>query len=193
MRKLLLPLVALAFLAPAPARAFIFLGVRGGYALPSGDASKDRPMTNGVKANVPVQVDLGMSVFPYVSAGLYGSYGYTTPGSAVKKDWCGTSCTGQSLRGGLQLILRVPVIDSLWAGAFGGYEQQSLSGNGRTDTYRGWEGGLQGGFDFSLLPLIKVGPFVSYSVAQYQTASRALGEKANHTQLTFGLRALFDL
>lgn len=193
MRKLLLPLVALAFLVPAPARALIFLGVRGGYAMPSGDAAKDQPIKDGVKSNLPVQVDVGMSVFPYVGAGLYGSYAYTTPASVAKQRWCGTSCTGQNVRGGLQLIVRVPILTSLWAGAFGGFEQQSLSGNGTSYTYRGWEGGLQAGYDFSLLPLIKVGPFASYSVAQYLSGNHPLGEKAKHTQLTLGLRALFDL
>jgi hypothetical protein len=189
MRKLFPALVALAFLAPAPARALVFLGVRGGYEMPSGDAAKNQPLKDSVKSNLPIQVDLGLSVFPYVSAGLYGSYGSSTIASG-----CSGSCSGQQLRGGLQLNLRLPVLDSLWAGVFGGLEQQKLSGGGKSYSLTGWEGGLQGGYDVSLLPLIKLGPYVSYSVAQFQSVSSGtLGEKSNHRQLTVGLRALFDL
>jgi hypothetical protein len=187
MRKLLFPaLVALASLAPAPALALVGIGVRAGYAMPSGDAAKDQPIKDRVKSNVPIQVDLTLSVFPYVSAGLYGSYGSSTVATGIS--------SGQQLRGGLQLNLRVPVLDAIWAGVFGGLEQQKLSGGGRSASFTGWEGGLQGGYDLSLLPLIKVGPYASYSVAQYQSVSAGqLGAKSNHTQFTIGLRALFDL
>lgn len=198
MRKLLVTgLVALASLLPSRSDAFVFLGVRGGYAMPQGDVEKGSPIKDGIQANVPIQADVGLSVLPFVGLGLYGSYGPTTLASA-QKDACsaaGASCSGSQLRGGLQLVLRVPVLDSLWGGAFAGLEQQTFK-SGETVKYTGWEAGLQAGYDISLLPLIKVGPFASYGFGQFTNVSGGeakIEEKAQHSTFTVGLRALFDL
>jgi hypothetical protein len=197
MRKLLVAgVAALAFLAPAQARAVIFVGARVGYALPSGDAQKDFPMKDTVSANVPVQVDAGMSVLDVMFLGVYGSYGPTRIASDLKSSplCIGVSCSGQNLRAGLQLNFRPPVVmKSLWGGLFAGLEQQRISGT--TDLkLTGWEAGLQAGYDFSVLPFIKMGPYASYSLAQFVSASGSadITTKAQHTALTFGLRGLFD-
>lgn len=189
MRKLVVAVAALAFLAPSSAHALGFLGARVGYAFPSGDAAKGEPMKDTIKSDIPIQVDAGLSVLGVVSLGLYGSYGPTQ-----FKDAC-PSCSGQNLRGGVQLNLRPPVVlKSLWGGVFAGLEQQSVKGTGFDVKYRGWEAGLQAGWDFSLLPFFGFGPYVSYSLAQFTTATGTnLPDKAQHQYLTVGLRALFDL
>jgi hypothetical protein len=199
MRNLLVSAVAaLAFLAPSPARAVMFVGARVGYALPGGDAQKGAPMKDSISGTVPIQVDAGMSVLGVLSLGVYGSYGP----SMLAKDLedsavcSGVSCSGQQLRAGLQLNASPPaVLKSLWGGVFAGLEQQKLSAGPSDATFRGWEAGLQAGYDFSVLPFIKMGPYASYSFAQFTSTSGdapELGTKARHTALTFGLRGLFD-
>jgi hypothetical protein len=191
MRKLVVAAVAaLAFLAPSSAHAIGFIGARVGYAMPSGDAFKGAPMKDNIASNVPIQLDAGLSMLNILSLGAYGSYGPTQV-----KSQC-TSCSGSEIRAGVQLNLRPPlVLKSLWGGVFAGYERQSLKQTGGFDaTLSGWETGLQAGWDFSVLPLIGFGPYVSYSVAKFTSVSGfPIGEKANHQYLTFGIRALFDL
>ncbi len=197
MQKLLVTVVAaLAFLAPTQARAVIFLGARVGYAMPSGDVQQSAPMKNNISANIPIQVDAGMSVLSILSLGVYGSYGPTSIAKDLKNSCSalGVSCSGQNLRFGVQANLRPPLIlNSLWGGVFAGLERQKLSIGSSDATYSGWETGLQAGYDFSVLPFIRIGPFASYSFAQFTSASGAtIGTKAQHTALTFGLRGLFD-
>lgn len=191
MQKLVVAVAALAFLAPSHAQALAFVGARVGYMMPSGDAAKGQPIKDSIKSDVPVQVDAGLSVLNIMSLGVYGSFGPTQFKASCP------SCTGQNLRGGVQLNLRPPlVLKSLWGGVFAGLEQQSVKGNfGIDGKTRGWEAGLQAGWDFSLLPLIGFGPYVSYSIAQFTTASgsASIPEKAQHQNLTIGLRVLFDL
>jgi hypothetical protein len=196
MRNILVSAVAaLAVLVPAQADAVFFAGLRAGYTLPGGDVQKDSPLKDTVSANVPIQLDAGLSVLSIMSLGVYASYGPSTL-TSEGKDFCGAaSCSGTNLRGGLQLNLRPPVVlNSLWGGVFAGFEQQQLKGGGVDAKFRGWEAGLQAGYDFSLLPFIKAGPFASWSVAQFQSVSGAgdIDTKANHTALTFGLRGLLD-
>lgn len=191
MRKLVVAVAALAFLAPSSAHALAFVGARVGYAIPSGDAAKGEPMKDVIKSDVPIQVDAGLSVLSVLSLGVYGSYGPTQ-----FKDVGGSTPSGQNLRLGVQLNLRPPlVLKSLWGGVFAGLEQQSMKNGAYDGKLRGWETGLQAGWDFSVLPLIGVGPFVSYSLGQFTTAtgSASIPAKAQHQTLTLGLRALFDL
>lgn len=195
MRKIVVAVAALAFLAPSHAHAVAFVGARVGYALPSGDIAKNEPIKDVVKSNVPIQVDAGLSVLSILSAGIYGSYAPTQFKSTFKDTEC-PSCSGQNLRLGVQVNLRPPVVlKSLWGGVFAGLEQQSVKGGPVDGKVRGWEAGLQAGWDFSLLPLIGIGPFVSYSLGQFTTATgnASIPEKAQHQTLTLGLRAIFEL
>jgi hypothetical protein len=193
MRKIVVAVAALAFLAPSSAHALGFVGARVGYAMPSGDAQKDQPMKDTVSSAVPVQIDAGLSMLNILSLGVYGSYGPVQFKSDFKQ-FC-TSCSGSTLRAGVQLNLRPPlVLKSLWGGVFAGYEQQKAKGGQVDVKMSGWEAGLQAGWDFSILPFISVGPFASYSLAQFTSFSGvATTSNANHQALTFGLRGLFDL
>jgi hypothetical protein len=198
MRNLLVSAaLALAFLVPSPAQAVVFVGARIGYALPSGDIEKGAPMKDSISGTVPIQLDAGMSVLGVLSLGIYGSYGPSRLAKDLKDSACsGVSCSGQQLRAGVQLNASPPVVlKSLWGGLFAGVEQQKLSVGAADATYRGWEAGLQLGYDFSVLPFIKMGPYASYSLAQFTSTSgdaAEIGTKARHTAFTFGLRGLFD-
>jgi hypothetical protein len=193
MRKIVVALAALAFLAPSSAHAIAFVGARVGYAMPSGDAQTNQPIKDTVSSAVPVQVDAGLSFFNILSVGAYGSYGALQ----FKSDFKNTcaSCSGSTLRAGVQVNLRPPVVlKELWGGVFAGYEQMKASG-GRVDTkMSGWEAGLQAGWDFSILPFIGIGPYASYSVAQFTSISGApTTSTAQHQAFTIGLRGIFDL
>jgi hypothetical protein len=195
MRNILVAAIAaLAIVVPAQANAVVFAGLRAGYALPAGDSEKGVPMKDSVSANIPIQLDAGMGVLGVMSLGVYASYGPATLTSEAKGFCGGSSCKGTNVRGGAQLNLRLPVLDAIWGGVFAGFEQQQLKGGTLDAKLRGWEAGLQAGYDFSVLPFIKVGPFASWSIARFVSASgdADLGTKANHNALTFGLRGLFD-
>jgi hypothetical protein len=190
MRKIVVAVAALAFLAPSSAHALAFVGARVGYAMPSGDAQKGEPMKDTFQSAIPIQVDAGLSFLNILSIGVYGSYG-----PSKFKSEC-VSCSGAATRGGLQLNLRPPlVLKELWGGVFAGVERQTVKSGGSSANFTGWETGLQAGWDFSILPFISVGPYASYSIAQFTSAGgdATLGTKANHQALTFGLRGLFDL
>ncbi len=194
MRKIVVAVAALAFLAPSSAHALGFVGVRAGYALPSGNAQEGQPMKDSVTSAIPIQVDAGLSMLNILSFGVYGGYGPLQFKSDYKDRVC-TSCSGQVLRAGLQLNVRPPlVLKELWGGVFGGYERLSSKGGAVDVKASGWEGGLQAGWDFSILPLLSVGPFASYSVGKFTSLSGGtLGTQAQHQTLTLGLRGLFEL
>jgi hypothetical protein len=199
MRKLVVAVAALAFLAPSSAHALAFVGARVGYGMPSGEAEKGQKIKDSVSSVIPIQIDAGLSMLNILSLGVYAGYGPVQLKSDYKQ-FC-KSCSVQDLRAGVQVNLRPPlVLKSLWGGAFGGYQRVSTSGTNALDGSKidvkmsGWEAGLQGGWDFSLLPLISVGPYVSYSMGKYTSASGAdLGTQGQHQMLTIGLRGLFDL
>jgi hypothetical protein len=186
---MLAALVALALLSPSSASAF-FVGARLGYGMPSGDLERGAPMKTFTTSNTPVQVEVGFDFLDVLSLGAYGAFGPTQ----FKSDCRG--CSGATIRGGLQLNLRPPVVlKSLWGGVFAGVERQTLEAGQFSADYTGVDFGVQGGWDFSIVPLFSVGPYASYSIAQFNTSGgdATLGDVAKHHWFTVGLRGLFDL
>lgn len=213
MRKLaFLGLAALALLVPTASSAQMSLGLRLGYAPAMGDAVKDGKMSDGVKSQIPIQVDATYKVAPNVAVGGYLSYGFGQLGGDVK-DICdgtpGVSCSASVVRLGVQGIYSFAPVNGFlpWAGAGIGYEWGSykMKGGGEEATIgaSGFELlNLQVGGDYQVSPQLAVGPFVSLSFNQYSrtttdtplaTTSDSISDKGIHEWLQFGIRGKFDL
>jgi hypothetical protein len=102
-----------------------------------------------------------------------------------------------------------------WFGVGFGYELATMSVSGSvmgtsidsSATYKGFEFlNLQGGADFKVSPAIGIGPFLSFSLGQYGSASTSgnaggqsmsdsgdIDNTAIHEWFTFGVRGAFTL
>jgi hypothetical protein len=206
MRRLALTaLAAAALLAPATSRAGFFIGGRLGYSIPGGDVKSGLSNKDVTSSQVPLQLDLGYAgLLDTIAVGAYGAIGFQQVGSQLK-DQCsaaGATCDSKLYKVGAQANFH-PLL-GIWAGVFAGWEQQtttaSFAGQSGTLSLRGWETGVQGGWDFGLLG-VKFGPYASWSTGKFQTAASSGGAaaasadlgSANHTWLTLGIRGVFGL
>lgn len=219
MRKLLLLAVAMAFFVPAVSHAQVMLGARLGYSAAMGDAFKDpttgqaAKMSDGVKSQVPIQIDAAFKLSKELALGAYLSYGFGQVGGAAK-DECsvfGQDCSAHDWRFGIQALYTFTQVSPPfvpWAGVGLGYEWATLeqTGGGQPDaslTLKGWEFlNLQLGGDYVVNPQFAVGPYIMFSIAQYSDAeaesggvkvSASIDKKAVHEWFGFGVRGRFDL
>jgi hypothetical protein len=190
MRKLLV--VAALALLPLASQAQFSLGARIGYAPAMGDYVKDAPMSDGVKSQIPIQLDALYSFTPAFAAGAYLSYGF-----AQLEGDC-ADCSASDLRLGIQGTYAFNSVSQQfvpWLGAGIGYEIASVdNGAGSVDT-SGWELlNLQGGADYKVGEKFSVGPYVLFSIGQYSSIEgNDIAEKGTHEWLGFGVRGKFDL
>jgi outer membrane protein W len=189
----------------------IKLGLRLGYAVPSGKVSGDttvagvtnpgEKLSDGISGQIPIWIDAGYMVTPNVLVGLYGQYGF----AQVKNCDTGASCSAHDIRVGVQgqyHIMPDQGVDP-WLGLGFGYESlgisESAGGLSVDGSLTGWEFlNLQGGVDFQVADAVTVGPFLSFSLDQY--SSRKFGDtstdfdsKALHEWITFGAKGTFGL
>jgi opacity protein-like surface antigen len=193
----------------APARQSGFEhGLRTGYGIAQGDAAKDAKMSDGIKGQVPIWLDVGYRINPNIYAGVYFSYGFAM---LNKDNFCknGADCSASDMRFGVNAQYHIMPDQSFdpWVGIGIGYEiasaKISAGGADFKTTYSGLEFvNLQVGGDFKVAPNLAVGPFVALSVAQYSKASTDpelpgansdIQDKAIHEWLTIGLRGTFGL
>jgi hypothetical protein len=204
---------------PACPKPAVELGVRTGVALPLGAAASGAQMSDTIDAQVPVQIDLGFRPDPHLFVGAFGSYAFLLPASGVCQ---GGSCSGSDVRVGLeaQHHFRPARRFDPWLGVGAGYEWLHLASwnTGATQdgvststdastSLRGWElVNVQAGLDYALCAGVRVGPFVGFSLGEYQNASQSytlrgvehestsdISQTALHEWLTLGVRGSFDL
>lgn len=199
MKKLLLAgLAAAALLAPSAAHAQLSLGVRVGYAKPSGDLSKN----DLVASQIPVQLDLDYRLFLGLTVGVYGSYGSSgVDGAEAGCSATGVDCTGRIIRAGVQATWTLPLpLVKPWVGAGVGYEWARIArSNAKALTASGLEAfNGQLGVDLSL-GYFRVGPFLTYTLSKYDASTLADGtvgtadlESAKNGFLYYGLRVRLD-
>jgi outer membrane protein len=210
MRKLLPALFAVALLAvPAASRAQVSLGLRLGYSPALGEAAKDSDMSDGLKSQIPIQLDATYQLTPSFSLGGYASYGFGQTGGVFDEVCDIADCSARVVRAGVQGIYSFAPMGQLrpFAGVGAGYEWGSLTaeaGNEEvTVSFRGFELlNLTAGADYVVNPQFAIGPYVGFSVAQYSNTSvddgtmevsGEIDEKAMHEWLQFGIRGRFDL
>jgi hypothetical protein len=211
MRRLLLIGSLVALLVPTASHAQFQIGLRLGYAPAMGDAyqAKGDPsvakMSDGVKSQVPIQIDANYKINKDMAAGLYFSYGFGQVGSTVKDSVSPASVSASAIRVGAQgnytfSSVASPLVP--WAGVFVGYEQAKLSlssGASGDFTLSGYELGVQVGGDYKVTPQFGVGPFIGLSVGQYTSVSGSGDVQApsidtkTHEWFTIGVRGVFDL
>jgi outer membrane protein W len=219
MRKLIMAALV-ALLVPTASHAQFQLGLRLGYAPAMGNAFKDpvsgesAKMKDGVKSQIPLQLDASYKFTPDVAAGLYFSYGVGQVGGNAQ-DVCdanGTDCSASAIRLGVQGIYTFNQVQSAflpWAGAGIGYERAQLKQEGfgaeEVVTASGFELNLQAGGDYKVTEKFAIGPYVMFSMGQFTKVNDEISagglsadaeldiDKAFHQWFGFGIRGKFDL
>lgn len=189
---------------PSTPAAQIFLGVRAGYAVPRGDASSGSSLADQLAGQIPITLDLGLSLTDAITVGAYAAYGIGLLPAARQRscDDAGLSCAAADLRLGAQANVRVagPRRLSPWLGLTVGYEElRTLTRGGGlpSDTWslQGYDAGAQAGLDLLLSPTLRIGPFVSGTIGRFRWVSDGaetdLRDPRLHGWLQVGLRGMF--
>lgn len=220
MNKLLRTVTLAILVSPALASAQVSVGLRLGYGLPSGDLQKDSKLTDQLKSQVPIQLDLLYRFTEQAAAGLYASYGFDQVAQPLKDRSTllvgpGASYHATTTRVGVQGTYSFPVgVVVPWVGVGSGIEIGNFDvKNGPakiTGTTRGWEWiNVQVGGDYMAAKSFGAGLFASWSVGKFTyqggevsgtgsifdgAEGGGLGsDAATHTWVTFGIRGKFDL
>jgi hypothetical protein len=187
------------------------LGVRLGYALPFGNTSGSEKLSDGISGAVPIVLEAGYRINANFTVGALFQYGI----AQVKENattMCGgaISCSGSVIRLGIEGLYNFNLDTPLtpWVGLGTGYEWMSIdiSGMGASGSAgtRGLEFlTLHAGGDYRLSQQLSVGPFLSFSIAQYSTVTAQLPgqpstsadvtDKSMHEWLQLGVRGKFGI
>jgi len=172
------------------------LGVRLGYAIPFGDVFQNAGLADGLSGAIPFVLEAGYRFNPNVTAGLLFQYAFGQPKN------CPDSCSASIVRFGAEAIYSFRTGNMLdpWLGAAIGYEWLNTSETGTPDAqFSGVEFlTLQGGADYRMGPQFALGPFLSFSIARYGSASSGgtsvdIPQTAMHEWLQLGVRGTFNL
>jgi hypothetical protein len=177
------------------------LSARLALAIPMGSLAQGTTLSDGISAGVPVSIEVAYRLNRNLSLGLAGQYGYMV----TKNCDTGASCSAsdyQFLLEGIYDARMGSTIDP-WVGLGIGYEQLSLSesaGGASQDVgVSGWGlATVQVGGNFVAAPQVEVGPFLSFSVGKYGSASAGgqsqdIPMTAFHEWLQIGVRGTFNL
>jgi len=203
-------LAALAVLfAPTLASAQLSLGARLGYGFAMGEVMEEGDLGDIVKAQIPLQLDVGYRVTPALTLGGYFAYGFGRIGDDIMGlgDVCdqdGVDCSSRVYRLGVQIdyAFKGPSMTP-WVGAGFGYEWAKFKAEAGAEeleiTFKGFEFlNLQGGVDWKVADKLSVGPFAMVSIGQYSTGAidgddEDIENKGLHQWLQLGVRGRFDL
>ena len=206
--------------APAPAVGGhkFEIGMRLGVALPMGSFNGDGttssgetyvniPMSDFIAVKIPVLFEAGYEITPHILLGLHAQYGFISDKSSEKACPSGFTCSDHDVEIGLDAQFHfagfgMPL--DPWLGLGVGYEFESYSTtssgfNSFSDEgkYKGPQYlKLQGGADFSVANFFTVGPFLSFSVAEYTSTTdngvtQDIPFTAMHEWLSLGVKGTF--
>ncbi|HMF43845.1 MAG TPA: outer membrane beta-barrel protein [Polyangia bacterium] len=171
-------------------------GLRLGYAIPMGSVFQNATLSDGISGAIPFVLEAAYRITPNFSVG--GLFQYAV---AQTKN-CPSSCSASVMRFGVEGIYNVRSGGAFdpWLGLGVGYEQLSLSVSGVGDgDYHGFEfATIHAGGDYRMAPNFALGPFVSFSLAQYSGVSSGgqsadIPNTAMHEWLQLGIRGLFSI
>ena len=198
--------------AGPPDKPGVDVAVRVGYAVPFGDIDGDSgdSLSGTYSGAVPFVVEAGYRFDRHFTLGPYFQYAF-----AQVKDGAGglcgngVDCSGSIVRVGLEALYHLDLASAFvpWFGLGVGYEWMNVdvsSGNAHASaSAHGWEFlTLQLGGDIYVAPQFAVGPFISFSIARYGSASGSFGNTSTssdisnpavHEWLQFGARFSFSL
>ncbi|HMJ16410.1 MAG TPA: outer membrane beta-barrel protein [Polyangiaceae bacterium] len=154
-------------------------GLRTGYGVPFGEGAEDaQDISDAISGIIPLWIDVGYRVTPNVFVGAYFQYGLGFEGEDIEDacDLDGIDCSVSSHRLGAQLHYHFSPRRSAdpWLGLGFGYEWYNAhveAGDGELSaSISGFEfANLQGGVDFYPGEHFYLGPFVSFSLDQYDS------------------------
>jgi hypothetical protein len=193
-------------------------GLRTGYGVPLGKltgaedlAGDEDELSEGIAGIIPFWIDAGFRIDPNLFVGGYFQYAPGFIGSTLDRpcDIDSVDCTTSSMRVGAQIHFHVAPTSPAnpWIGYGLGYEWYRFKAEGPGGeigfTASGFEfANFQAGLDFMPSPNFYIGPFVSFSLGQYDSldvdcsgggcvalpAGGSIDEKALHEWFVFGLR-----
>lgn len=161
--------------------------VRGGYALPRGEAERDLDLADVFTAAVPGWIELGARG-EHTFVGFYFSYADARIAHCPPD----VSCSGYSMRAGFEvlysLLADAPVTP--WVGVGIGWEGAKQKRGPDSTTASAFElGNLQLGIDVRAGRAVTLGPYVTASFARYSQADgEDIENPATHAWLQGGLR-----
>ncbi|HUM11613.1 MAG TPA: hypothetical protein VLT82_11735 [Myxococcaceae bacterium] len=189
-----------------PAASGFEAAFRSGVMFPAGDADKNEKLSDYAGLGFPIWGDIGYRFGGKFFVGATAFYAFGTLGDQYKNQCnaAGLSCSGSGLRLGAEAQFhpsgRAPI--DPWVGLGFGFEWISTKISSGTQsgtvTLQGWDFlQLEGGVDFALGSLFRLGPFVAFSMGQYDTAtasaqgqsfSQDIPNKALHYWFTVGAK-----
>lgn len=203
--------------APARADTRLELGVRSGYGIAFGNLRSGTKLNGFIAGQVPLWVDLGARFAGHYYFGAYFSYGFGINGNALndacdfdkKTSGSDLECSTSDVRLGFQYAYHFEPPGELdpWLGVGIGYEWAGVSekapgGATINGSYHGTEFvNLQAGLDVPVNDKFAVGPFATFGLGQYGSASESGGGasssseiagKAVHEWLFLGARANYS-
>jgi hypothetical protein len=187
-------------------------GARLGYALPFGNTDGDDKLSDGVSGAVPVVLEVGYRLNANFTVGALFQYGIAQVKSndTTGCNASGVDCSGSVIRLGVEGIYNLDLDAPLrpWVGISTGYEwfgiTASAGGQSASASAKGFEFvTLHAGGDYRMSPNFALGPFVSFSLAQYGSATielpgsgsatMDLTDKKMHEWLQLGVRGRFGI
>jgi hypothetical protein len=203
-----------------PTASGIEVGLRTGYSIPLGNldggvgngAAADK-LSDLVSGRIPIWIDAGYRINPNIYVGAFFQYGIASVASNALGGACSgsVSCSAHDIQIGAMFAYHLMPDQTIdpWAGIGIGYESLSGSGsvNGQNaggESFSGFQfANIQLGADYKVMPNLGVGPFASFSLGQYGSASStdAAGNSTSisnfntslHEWLTFGIRGVYDI
>jgi len=188
------------------------LGLRVGYGVPLGStagtvAGGSADFSSSIKGMIPFWADVGYRINPNWYVGGFFQFGLgMLPSNSVFCNMTGVNCSENDLRAGINVHYHLLPTESFdpWVGIGAGYEwlNETISPAGQPDISSkldGFEfGNIHLGVDYKVSQNFGVGPFVTFTIAQFANSSFAgvsgsLTDKKIHEWLIFGIRGVYDL
>ncbi len=198
---------------PAPKRGVrkLEIGARLGVALPMGNFVADGTGTSSTSLSdafavrIPIMIEAGYDVTSHVMLGFHLQYGIIVDKSGDSGCPSGSSCSDHDLEIGIEgqyhFAPSQPV--DAWVGLGLGYEIEgetiTLAGESQNYSLEGPQFlKLQGGADLRVGRALTVGPFLSFSLAEYTKATNNgqttdIPAAALHEWLSLGVKGTFKI
>ncbi len=170
----------------------VLIGAAVGSAWSFGHLSSDVSSERALGTGLGFRADAGFGLSRSVVVGAWGSFASYADGSG-----CGDSCSGQALALGpfVRYHLQQGLRFDPWLTLGGGYRQVSfVDATGARQKFSGVEWlHFELGADYYMLSGFGIGPFGALGVSSYSKRATGAGDAAVNTELSVGLRVLFDL
>lgn len=155
-----------------------------------GKLASDVAAARGLDTGLGFQLDAGIGLSRSVALGLWGSFATYGDGDDCE------SCSGKAFAVGpfVRYHLSQGLRFDPWLSLGVGYRQVSFESAGLESKFSGLEWlHLELGADYYLFSGLGVGPYGSLSLSSYSKRPEGTGDAGVNTELSTGLRFLFDL